>query len=75
MLLALKSILLFCLDSFLTLNYSSFKQQKGNKIYKLQSSQVKHIIIIIIYYLLFIIWKLNQLVVVDFRFISAFLHA
>ena len=35
MLLALKSLLLLCLDIFWTLNLSSFKQWKGNNIYSL----------------------------------------
>ena len=39
--LGLKIDLILLLRHFLTLNYPSFKQQKGNEIYKLQSSQVK----------------------------------
>ena len=66
----LKINLILLLRHFWTLNYPTFKQQKGNKIYKLQSSQVnctpKDPIDE------FIIRKLNLLVVVDFRFISAF---
>ena len=68
--LGLKINLILLLRHFWTLNYQTFKQQKGNKIYKLQSSQVnctpKDPIDE------FIIRKLNLLVVVDFRFISAF---
>ena len=39
--LGLEIDLILLLRHFWTLNYPSFKQQKGNEIYKLQSSQVK----------------------------------
>ena len=68
--LGLKIDLILLLRHFWTLNYPTFKQQKGHKIYKLQSSQVNCTPQDPIDE--FIIQKLNLLVVVDFRFISAF---
>ena len=68
--LGLKINLVLLLRQFWTLNHPTFKQQKGNKMYKLQSSQVNCTPQDPIDE--FIIRKLNLLVVVDFRFISAF---